>query len=67
MNKKQFCSQILQTIDNARGIDGASDDEIIETLEGFMDLLTPVNRERFAKWGLPEHQTTVDKCWEAPS
>ena len=63
MNKNEFCKQIIQIVDNCREIDNLEDNDIALELEGFLSVLTPKDRRRFAEWGQPKDKTTPDKCW----
>jgi predicted DNA-binding transcriptional regulator AlpA len=63
MTKKEFCKQIIQTVDNCSNIDGMTDDDIAEALGGLLAPLSPKDLKRFSMWGKPEQQTTPDNCW----
>ena len=63
MTKAEFCKQIVQTVDNCRSLGSMTDDEIAKAIEGLIAPLAPKDLKRFAAWGSPEHQTTIDKCW----
>lgn len=63
MTKKEFANQIFQIVQNGLEADDA-DETIIDDVEIFLDReLQPRDREAFAKWGHPEHQTTPERCW----
>ena len=64
MNKHEFCKQIVQTVDNCRSLDKMTDDEIAVAISSLISPLAPKDLKRFAGWGIPEHQTTTDKCWD---
>ena len=64
MNKLDFCKNILQTVDNSRLLDGASDDEVVETISILLSTLTPKDTGKFSSWGMPNQQTTPEKCWD---
>ena len=64
MNKDEFCRQIVQTVDNCRSLDKMTDDEIASVLSSLLSTLQPKDLKRFAGWGIPEHRTTADKCWD---
>lgn len=64
MKKRTFASQLLQTVDNSRDLDNASDEEIVDTLCELLSTLEPKDKKNFAQWGLPKEQTTPDKCWD---
>lgn len=63
MTKQEFCKQILQLVDNCRSIDDMPEDEIATAISGLIDPLAPKDKKRFAAWGNPDQQTTIDKCW----
>jgi len=63
MTKMEFCKQIVQTVDNCRAIDGMTDLEVAEAVSGLISPLTPKDIKRFAAWGMPHQQSTVDLCW----
>lgn len=64
MKKKEFAKHLIQTIDNARELDGLSDDQVVEVVECLLGLLEPKDKERFAKWGTPEKQVDIKDCWD---
>jgi len=41
-----------------------TDDEIAVAIGSLISPLAPKDLKRFAEWGMPEHQTTADKCWD---
>ena len=63
MTKQEFCKQIVQTVRNCESLDLMDDEQIAKALEGLIAPLAPKDMKRFAEWGNPEHQTTIDKCW----
>ncbi len=64
MNRSEYASHILQLVDNSRDLDGASDEQVVKEIEGFLEPLEPKDRERFAQWGHAKCQSTADKCWQ---
>lgn len=62
MTKKEFATQVYQSVKNAIDED-KSDEEIIDDLEIFLDCLEPRDREQFSNWGYDKDKSTVEKCW----
>lgn len=63
MTKEEFAKQLLQTVDNARELDGADDPEIVGQLLFMLETLQPVDREKFAAWGYVHQKSTPAECW----
>lgn len=59
MTKKEFAKQILETVQNNGYVK-----ESIPSIMALLDTLEPKDREKFAKWGFPEQQSTPEKCWD---
>lgn len=63
MNLQCLTRLIIQTVDNSRTLNEASDEEIQEKLESLLSVLEPMDLEKFAKWGTMQQQSKVEKCW----
>lgn len=63
MNKREFCRNMVRLVDNCRVIDGMTDEEIAEAMEGLIAPLEPKDKKRFAAWGTPDQQCSVENCW----
>lgn len=59
MTRKEFTKQLFYLA--TEGDKG--EEEILEILEIFLDVLEPKDREMFSKWGPAELQVDSDKCW----
>ena len=58
MTKLELAHQIVESLRNK-----SSDETEIQIILSYLDILQPLNMEQFAKWGFPEQQTTIEKCW----
>lgn len=63
MNIKGFAENLMNTVDNSRDYDYATDDQVVEELVKLLELLEPKDRERFCKWGVPKYQVSPEDCW----
>ena len=63
MTKREFCKSIIETIDNMNHI-GVGEDEQVQALMNLIAPLKPKSLKKFAKWGVPEQQSTEEKCWD---
>jgi hypothetical protein len=63
MTKRDLAKKIIETLDNFDFV-GASDEKKLESVIGYFYSLVPKDREQFAKWGIPDEQSTPDKCRE---
>jgi hypothetical protein len=63
MTRTDLAKEILATVENlrARSLDNTV---IIEDIRSLLSQLEPKDRERFAKWGYPNQQSTPDECWK---
>lgn len=59
MNKRQLARQIVKSVRNATDTKNA-----IESVESFLSVLEPKDREKFASWGYPEDKPTNEECLE---
>jgi len=64
MTKHEFCKDIVELIDNMNYIGETDKSKQIEAVKALISPLKPKDLKRFAKWGQPHQQTTIDKCWD---
>ena len=62
MTKSEFAKTLISMVDNFRFV-GDSEIEIHESFMNMLDEIEPKDRERFAQWGYPNQQSTVEECW----
>lgn len=61
MTKENLAKQIIDTVNNCN--ETGEPTIALEGVIALLDTLEPRDRERFAKWGYPQEQSTEDECW----
>lgn len=61
MTKENLAKQIVETVNNYN--DSGEPTLAMEGVIALLDTLEPRDRERFAKWGQQDEQSTEDECW----
>lgn len=63
MTKKHFANELI-TIVQGNIEKGTSTKVTVEQISTLLNVLSPINKASFSKWGTPEQQTSPEECWK---